>query len=106
MRTVTIVTTAGRPDQQSEQLAYAVCEELGVRFEPRKKRSIVKMSKEYDANVIVAGKNRYEYYPKGATEPFFFHPNSAAFRLKRLARGEQDPMVEACNLRAGDSFLD
>ena len=106
MRTITIVTTAGRPDEQSEQLAHAVCEELGVRFEPRKKRSVVKMSKEYDAHVIVAGKNRYEYYPKGATEPFFFHPNSAAFRLKRLARGEQDPMVEACNLQAGESFLD
>ena len=55
------------------------------------------MSKEFDAHVIVAGKNRYEYYPKGATEPFFFHPNSAAFRLKRLAGGEQYPMVEACN---------
>ena len=48
MREITIVTTAGRPDQQSEQLAHAVCEQLSVRFEPRKKRSVVKMSKEYE----------------------------------------------------------
>ena len=106
MRGITIVTTAGRPDEQSEQLAHAVCEALDVRFEPRKKRSVAKMSKDYNAHVIVAGKNRYEYYPIGTIEPFFFHPNSAAFRLKRLARGEQDPMIEACDLQAGDSFLD
>ncbi|MFF5994784.1 class I SAM-dependent methyltransferase [Lysinibacillus sp. KU-BSD001] len=103
---VTIVTTAGRPDELSQQLAYVACEELGVHFEPRKKRSVAKMSQDYDAHMIVAGKNRYEYYPKGAAAPFFFHPNSAAFRLKRLARGEEDPMIEACHLQAGDSFLD
>lgn len=106
MCTITIVTTAGRPDDISMSLAKKACDELKIRFEPRNKRSVMKISQLFDANVIVAGKNRYEYYPKGATAPFFFHPNSAAFRLKRLARGEQDPIIEACNLVEGDSFLD
>lgn len=106
MREVTIVTTAGRPDELSMALAYRVCEETGAKFIERKKRSVAKLQEQYDANVIIAGKNRYEYYAKGATAPFFFHPNSAAFRLKRLARGETDPLITACGLQAGDSFLD
>ncbi|MEK4229272.1 class I SAM-dependent methyltransferase [Solibacillus sp. FSL H8-0538] len=103
---VTIVTTAGRPDELTQALADKACAELGLRFEPRKKRSVTKLSEQFSANVIVAGKNRYEYYMKGADAPFFFHPNSAAFRLKRVARGEAEPLLSACQLEQGDSFLD
>ena len=106
MRTITLVTTAGRPDDLSMILAKRACEKLNIRFEPRNKRSVTKISQQFDANIIVAGKNRYEYYPKGATAPFFFHPNSAAFRLKRVARGEADPFLDACKIVEGDSFLD
>jgi len=106
MCTVTLVTTAGRPDDISMSLARKACEELSARFEPRKKRSVTKISQTFDANVIVAGKNRYEYYSKGANAPFFFHPNSASFRLKRIARGEEDPFLDACNLVEGNSLLD
>ncbi|TSI11265.1 class I SAM-dependent methyltransferase [Lysinibacillus sp. BW-2-10] len=102
----TIVTTAGRPDELSLSLANKACEQLGLSFEPRKKRSVAKISEQLNANVIVAGKNRYEYYPKGASGPFFFHPNSAAFRLKRVAKGEKDPFLEACQLQKGDAILD
>nr|WP_106778854.1 class I SAM-dependent methyltransferase [Lysinibacillus timonensis] len=106
MCTVTIVTTAGRPDELSLQLANKACEELSLQYIPRKKRSVAKISELLNANVIVAGKNRYEYYPKGTKHPFFFHPNSAAFRLKRVERGESDPFLDACHLISGDSFLD
>lgn len=102
----TIVTTAGRPDDLSFQLVDVACIELNIPYVERKKRSISALSEKYNANILVAGKNRYEYYPKGATSPFFFHPNSAAFRLKRLLKGEQDPLIEACQLEKGDTFLD
>ena len=103
---VTIVTTAGRPDAQSLQLAEFASRELQAKIVPRQKRSVRKLSEEYDANVIVAGKNRFEYYAKGADAPFFFHPNSSAFRLKRVARGEEDPLLAACALQKGNTFLD
>ena len=45
-----------------------------------------------------------EYY-EGAEAPFFFI-NSAAFRLKRVARGEEEPLLKACDLQRGDTFLD
>lgn len=102
----TIVTTAGRPDDVSMALAAFACQELGATFEPRKKRSVRKMSQALQAHVMVAGKNRYDYYAYGAQEPFFFHPNSAAFRLKRVARGETEPFLEAAQLQQGDSVLD
>lgn len=107
MREVTVVTTAGRPDEQTLALAQQACLELSVPFLERNKQSVAKIMQMYGANVLVAGKNRYEYYPFGEqVEPYFFHPNSAAFRLKRLARGERDPLVETCGLKKGDSFLD
>ncbi len=102
----TIVTTAGRPDDESMALAAFACQTLGATFEPRKKRSVRKMSQAFQANIIVAGKNRYDYYAYGAEEPFFFHPNSAAFRLKRIARGEAEPFLEAAQLQLGDTVLD
>jgi len=102
----TIVTTAGRPDDLSMVLADFVCSKLDVPFIPRHKRSIRKLAEDFQANIIVAGKNRYEYYAFGAEEPFFFHPNSAAFRLKRVAKGETEPFLEVAQLEKGDSVLD
>ncbi|MEK3765573.1 class I SAM-dependent methyltransferase [Solibacillus sp. FSL K6-4121] len=103
---LTIVTTAGRPDEQSLKLAELASQELNAEIIPRQKRSVRKLAEIYDANVIVAGKNRFEYYAKGAEAPFFFHPNSAAFRLKRFARGEEEPLLTASALQKGDTFLD
>ena len=102
----TIITTAGRPDETSKRLAQHAASLLHYEIVERKKRSVVKMQQAYHANVIVAGKERYEYFAYGETEPFFFHPNSAAFRIKRLAKGEHEPLVDACELKEGDSFLD
>ena len=102
----TIVTTAGRPNEEMEQRAKAVASSLGYRFFERKKRSVAKMQEVYKANVIVVGKERYEYFAHGHQDPFFFHPNSAAYRLKRLAKDGSDPLVEVCELKRGDSFLD
>ncbi|WP_239389561.1 class I SAM-dependent methyltransferase [Sporosarcina sp. ACRSM] len=101
-----IITTGGRPDKHSEMLAMEAVKALDSPFVERNKRSVFRLQEEYRADVLVAGKNRFELYRLGMEEPFFFHPNSAAFRLKRLAKGERDPMVEAAALREGDSFLD
>ncbi|WP_318614457.1 class I SAM-dependent methyltransferase [Sporosarcina sp. YIM B06819] len=102
----TIITTGGRPDERSEQLAVDAAEVLGYPIIERKKRSVVRLQQEYGADVIVAGKDRFDLYRIGMDEPFFFHPNSAAFRLKRLMKGETDPLVEVAQLKKGDSFLD
>lgn len=102
----TIVTTAGRPDEEAWKLAEEVSKRLGYPLVARKKRSIQKMQTAYHCAVLVVGHARFELYRRGMEKPFFFHPNSAAFRLKRLLKGEMDPLVEVSQLQNGDSFLD
>lgn len=106
MRNKTIITTAGRPDPITYDLAAVASHELGFPIVERKKRSISLMQNEYLADVLVAGKERYELFRKGMEQPLFFHPNSAAFRLKRIIKGETDPLIEASALKKGDTFLD
>lgn len=102
----TIVTTAGRPDEVAVKLGEEAAEILGYPFVERKKRSIARLQKEYHSAVIVSGHDRFELYRPGMEKPFFFHPNSAAFRLKRLVKGEHDPLIKVGELKEGDSFLD
>lgn len=102
----TFITTGGRPDNESKLLAEAASSVLGYEIIERKKRAITRLHKEHVGSILVAGKNRYELYRLGMSEPFFFHPNSAAFRLKRLVNKEVDPLIETAQLVSGDSFLD
>lgn len=106
MRSKTIITTAGRPDPTTYELAEIASRELGFPFVERKKRSVLHMQREFEVDVLIAGKDRYELYREGMEHPLFFHPNSAAFRLKRMMKGETDPLIEASGLTEGDTFLD
>ncbi|WP_228548373.1 class I SAM-dependent methyltransferase [Sporosarcina obsidiansis] len=101
-----IITTAGRPDEQSVVLLQEAADCLQAPIVERNKRSISKLQGIYESDVLVAGKDRYSFYRRGTDEAFFFHPNSATYRLKRLVKGETDPLIEAAALVAGDSFLD
>lgn len=100
------VTTAGRTNQQMIEKAMKTAIQLGVPYIPRKKKSIQTMQKETDSECIVVGKERLELFHKESTQSFFFHPNSAMFRIKRLAKGEHDPFSEAAQLTKGMTFLD
>ncbi|MDS9471243.1 class I SAM-dependent methyltransferase [Sporosarcina pasteurii] len=79
---------------------------MHYKFVERNKRSIVRMQKDYNSAVLVAGHNRFELYRQEMKKPFFFHPNSAAYRMKRLLKGGTDPLIDVSELKEGDSFLD
>ena len=100
------VTTAGRTNEIMTDNARAIALELKVDFVPRKKRSVSALQKIVKDDCLVVGKERLELFPLGAEEPFFFHPNSAMFRIKRLIKGESDPFIDAAKLKEGMSFLD
>lgn len=100
------VTTAGRTNEEMTAQARKIAGDLNTEFVPRKKRSIEAIQELRPENCLVVGKERLELYPLGGKEPFFFHPNSAMFRIKRLMKGESDPLVEAAKLEAGMCFLD
>jgi 16S rRNA (guanine1516-N2)-methyltransferase len=100
----TIVTTAYRPTDATRRRAEQISRDLAIPFEERNKRSVDKLHEVLEADVLVAAKERLEFYPTGKTEPFFFHPNSSAFRTKRPLA--EDPLIAVSGLQAGDFFVD
>jgi len=102
----TVVTTAGRTSEEYILQANNISKLLDFAYIKRQKKSVSTIQKEQQANVLVVSKERLELYSYGSTSPFFFHPNSAAFRIKRLLNGEQDSFLEATCLEKGDHFLD
>lgn len=100
------VTTAGRTDERMIGIAQAVAAELQVDYVPRDKKAIQLLQSDQNSDCIVVGKQRLELYQMGESQPFFFHPNSATFRIKRLMKGEQDPFAEAARLTEGMSIVD
>ncbi|MCH4827056.1 class I SAM-dependent methyltransferase [Planococcus halocryophilus] len=100
----TVVTTAYRSTSSMMEWAERVSTELSLQQVTRNKRSIKKMHADESADLLICLKERLEFYPLDKTEPFFFHPNSAAYRTKRPL--EEDPLVVVSNLKPGDSFLD
>ncbi|WLR56640.1 class I SAM-dependent methyltransferase [Mesobacillus subterraneus] len=100
------VTTAGRTNEGMTANARAIACELEVDFVSRNKRSVSALQNIVKDDCLVVGKERLELFPLGASEPFFFHPNSAMFRVKRLMKGESDPLLDAGKLQEGKNFLD
>ncbi|WP_064091434.1 class I SAM-dependent methyltransferase [Rossellomorea aquimaris] len=101
------VTTCGKVNPEVIRKANQTAEELGLSYIPRNKRSIPDHMNEYDQDCLVIGKERAELYTReGKSDPFFFHPNSASFRIKRVLRNESDPLIEIAELEEGMSFLD
>jgi hypothetical protein len=101
-----IITTAGRTNKEMKILAIKIAEKFQCKFVERNKASIDYLKAYYMMDILIIGKNRFEYYPLNTAQPFFFHPNSAVFRIKRLINQEHDPFIQATNLSKGMSFLD
>ncbi|TWE06104.1 putative SAM-dependent methyltransferase [Neobacillus bataviensis] len=100
------VTTAGRTNEEMIERALQISEFLQVPYLPRKKKSIYHIQNQADSDCIVVGKERLELFEKNTNQPFFFHPNSAMFRIKRLISGDYDPFADAVKLTKGMTFLD
>ncbi|WP_147533707.1 class I SAM-dependent methyltransferase [Bacillus marasmi] len=100
------ITTAGRTDTHMINIAKHMAKQLSIFYFHRNKQSVLAMQDVLKDDCIVVGKNRLELYPFGESEPFFFHPNSAMFRIKRLIKGEHDPFLQATELEAGMTVLD
>jgi hypothetical protein len=100
------VTTAGRTNPIMIEEAKRVAFDLDCMYQERNKKSILSLHSRFQDNCIVVGKERLELFLLDGEEPFFFHPNSSMFRIKRLMRNEHDPFIDATGLRQGMSFFD
>jgi 16S rRNA G966 N2-methylase RsmD len=101
------VTTAGRFNSEILKVAKKAADQLDIPFHRRDGFSIQGLMKQLSSTAsMVIGRERIELYFKNKEYPFFFHPNSASFRIKRLMRGEKDPFIEAAGFTEGMSLLD
>lgn len=101
------LTTAGRTDQESIESARQLANQLNIPYVERRKRSIHAIQEaENGEDCMVYGKNRIELHRFEGEEPFFFHPNLAMIRIKRIMNGERDPYLVAGDISEGNTVLD
>ncbi|WP_400163458.1 class I SAM-dependent methyltransferase [Brevibacillus sp. TJ4] len=101
-----IVTTGLEPTPETLQHAEELASRFGLCVQKRGDASIAQMRKRYgdDEILVVSAQGARIEIP--GKKPFFFHPNTAAFRIKRLMRGDTDTMLAACQIQPGDEVLD
>lgn len=100
-----IVTTSQRADRAVKEKAASLAEAFSVPYVNRSKQPVNKLAAFYQCPVLLVSKERIELHD-GTSNPFFFHPGSAMFRVKRLLSGGEDELVKVCGLREEMSFLD
>jgi 16S rRNA G966 N2-methylase RsmD len=99
---IAVTTTHQELNQDLLRLFLA---ETGWRFLPRRRRSLVKLLREYDLEgIIVWGKYGPALHWEG--KAIFFHPSMAKNRRQLLQKQAEDVFSRVCRLERGDQFLD
>jgi hypothetical protein len=68
--------------------------------------SLAALRRKYGTDEILVVTAKGARIESSQGNPFFFHPNAAAFRIKRLERGDNDIMLSVCQIQPGDKVLD
>ncbi|MEI7024355.1 class I SAM-dependent methyltransferase [Paenibacillus sp. y28] len=101
-----LVTTSYDPSEEQLAQAKRLAAELRARLVSRRHASVRKLVKlHHDAELLIVTDEGVKYV-RGEEAPFFYHPSMAMVRIKRLAAGSIDPLVELAQLRPGDRIID
>jgi 16S rRNA G966 N2-methylase RsmD len=102
-----LVTTSYKPSLTLEAKAQSIAEQLGGRFVARRQFSLPALRKRYtEAEVMLLSDRELRYYTSDDGSAIFFHPSTAAIRIKRLIRGDSDPLLTFAGIGEGDTVLD
>lgn len=100
-----IVTSPLSAESCSTELEEFLAD-IGLPYVPRSGKSLPRLMQEYHADGVVVWKDNGPVLHFGG-EQFFFHPSMAKIRIGAYRKSNQDdPMIKACGLQKGDSFLD
>lgn len=99
------VTTVERTNEEINDRAKNISNELKLPFVTRNRVTIKKLLNQYKADFLVVGNDLLLYSFKTG-KSIFFHPNFAQVRLKRILKGEEDAFLKAALLEVGDHVLD
>ncbi|WP_240633058.1 class I SAM-dependent methyltransferase [Paenibacillus montanisoli] len=101
-----IITTPQKPTQEQTAYAIGLAEELGGRFVPRKQDSLSLLKAKYGDNRLLVADDRGLRYYEDSEEPLYFHPSMAYVRVKRMRKGEADPLIALTGCQPGDRVID
>ncbi len=102
-----LVTTSYKPSEKLQAKAQNIAGIIGGRWVPRRQFSLSNLRKRYTENkVMLLTEQEIRYYSADHDLPLFFHPSTAAIRIKRMLKGEIDSLIAIADLTEGDSVLD
>ncbi|MCM3271624.1 class I SAM-dependent methyltransferase [Paenibacillus elgii] len=100
------VTTSYDPNPAQLSEAETLARTLGGRCIRRRRMTLAQLRERYgDEDILLISKERIEYHHEQRL-PLFFHPSTAAVRIKRLLNGETDPLLSLAGVRSGDRIID
>jgi len=101
-----IMTTGLEPCEETLCRARELAKRFGLAVVPRKDLSLKELRRRHgDEEVLVVSALGARLEAPGK-KPFFFHPNTSTFRIKRLVRGDTETMLAACQIQPGDRVPD
>jgi 16S rRNA (guanine1516-N2)-methyltransferase len=102
-----LVTTSYKPTDELLRKSQAIANQVGGRLVSRRQFSLPALRKRYSAvDILLLTDRELRYYPSSEETPIFFHPSTAAIRVKRLLGGDLDPLISFAGIGEGDSVLD
>jgi len=105
VRLTGLVTTARKAASEQKARAKALARELGFEYLPRRNLSVAELGElSHERPVLVYESEGAYVISRGIR--YGFHPNLARLRLANLKRGAPDKLIEALELKAGESVLD
>jgi hypothetical protein len=101
-----LVTTSYDPSQELQDKAIRTAALWEGTFVPRGKDSLGKLQRKYGkSSLLLVTEDEIRYYVDDQPA-IFFHPSMAAVRVKRLLGGQTDLLLQASDVREGDTVLD
>jgi 16S rRNA (guanine1516-N2)-methyltransferase len=101
-----IVTTSYEPSPELLGKAKHAASRLNVKLAVRGRQSVAQLLGRHNTDRLLLIAREGVQLIRAGEPPLFFHPSMAAIRLKRLGKGEPDPMLEAARVQPGDNVLD
>jgi 16S rRNA (guanine1516-N2)-methyltransferase len=100
-----VVTTPLQGETQFADRARDLARRLRLPFVKRRKRSLQAIMAEHAVDAVWVVGHRIEIHTR-TERPYFFHPGMSVTRIKRLEKGERDPLIDIGHVKPGDAVLD
>ncbi|MNP11372.1 putative methyltransferase [compost metagenome] len=101
-----IITTGSAALEEWVERAKALASDTGLPYVPRQSTSLTKLIQNSGDSVVLVILEGGARLVRPNHPSIEYHPSMGYVRVKRILKGEPDPMLEAVDMQAGDSVLD